>query len=181
MNAPDTPAVAPPHTAIADAERFLAARDSRVGLDPATRAVIARAWSGPGTADYAHLTEATLRTLIAAARERVDWSDATQETTERCAHCGKPITNASVGNYLGAKVCHTGTLPPYAHPTDCYRLLADGEQLGCRDLRNYRDKLADRLIDQHRAAASLGRADGEHTTPPTCPGCGMPETNCCCG
>lgn len=100
---------------------------------------------------------------------------------ERCAHCGKPLVEGRTALHLGARVCHTGTLPPHAHPTDCYRLLADGEQLGCRDLRDYRDKLADRLIDQHRAAASLGRADGERTTPPACPDCEMPETNCACG
>jgi hypothetical protein len=33
----------------------------------------------------------------------------------------------------------------------------------------------------HRAAAMLGRAADERTTPPACPDCGMPETNCYCG
>lgn len=69
---------------------------------------------------------------------------------ERCAHCGKPLNGLGLTD-TGEKVCHTGTLPPYAHPTDCYRLVLAGEPLGARDLRTFREQLADKLIDTHTA------------------------------
>jgi hypothetical protein len=101
----------------------------------------------PGSADM--LTSDDLRALLAAAEP----GQPIAELSKRCAHCGKPLDDNATANYLGAKVCHTRTQPPYAHPTDCYRLLTEGEELGARDLRTYRDKLADRLIDKHLAAA----------------------------
>lgn len=48
-----------------------------------------------------------------------------------CAHCGKP--RIGLGGIGGAKVCHTGTLPPQADPIDCYRLVTVyREPLGAR-------------------------------------------------
>lgn len=52
---------------------------------------------------------------------------------ELCAHCAKPLGDSRFGIYFGAKVCHTGTVPPTDEPADCYRLLSVyGEDLGCR-------------------------------------------------
>lgn len=93
---------------------------------------------------------------------------------ERCAHCGKPRNG--YGNYLGAKVCHTNTLPPQSEAADCYRLLSVyGEPLGSR--------IAD-PADAAPAATDYRaqrRQQNPRTPPPACPDCGMPETNCCCG
>lgn len=69
MNATTTADLA---DALAEAEWHLAARSRRVGLTDYARALVARVWVGPGAGEYADLTEAALRSLMACARERLE-------------------------------------------------------------------------------------------------------------
>lgn len=102
----------------------------------------------PGPHRHADAPAAGLATT-----ETQPYAQEPQEAAENCAHCGKPRNG--YGNYLGAKVCHSGTVPPQSDPIDCYRLLTVyGEPIGSRMAK---------------------------PTPPACPDCGMPETNCACG
>lgn len=56
-----------------------------------------------------------------------------QPTT--CGHCGKPIEGSSRGYAQGVVLCHSGVIPPWREPWDCYRLLTIyGVKLG--DLSN---------------------------------------------
>jgi hypothetical protein len=54
---------------VADTERFLRLRGARIGLEPQAAEQVATAWGG--VESDAVLTEADLRVLVAAARERL--------------------------------------------------------------------------------------------------------------
>lgn len=70
------PPVADLTAAITEAERLLHYRAQRVGLRPETAAIVASVWCGPGERDVVQFTEAALRALVTAARERLAGSGA---------------------------------------------------------------------------------------------------------
>lgn len=56
-------------------------------------------------------------------------TQSTETDGELCAHCKKPRRGNGV--VQGVSVCHTGSVPPWREPPDCYRLVTIyGQELG---------------------------------------------------